>query len=747
MNMNGIVFTKRTAFVALFILFGVRAYASGVNDPVLRVNTISESSRQIIIDWTGVKNPENYRYGLYRANRENRTIELVQQVNPGMIQITDNELSSELYNYYYFINHVGINSSLDPYAVFPSGRKISDDEMMSQLATLYPIPESGGESYSENASPYNMRLTGAAATRSSQRMHDGLYVGLAFFSNKVDTTVSLIPLDPAGRREIVERLNVNYVPARSNGTALFYAEHQALEILSSLDKAGKLPANVDSVNIITFTDGLDTSSTDVALPPPSKEVNFAGRHTAAYMNYINQQIKTRKVAGKKINAWAIGIPGRDVTNGGDFIKTLEAVASSPNQVSHLSNLSQVEDQLQAVADAINMLTPISRLTFTVPAYSVGTMIRITFDEGAVSPEGSSRYFEGRIAHNGANNTYSLTALVAQGLTLAVKTPVEGKRTIDGIEYTIVLNDVFDERSLMQWYKQQGYAGNSWQYNSELRTHKISDFMSSRKSGIIYLVLDCSSSLANYEIDNIRTSVTRFIDKVFNAAATSVMPDAALAGRYEGEITEIQTTEDPSALYVTPQYSIGQVYVPNGVSKAPLGTQLVPARPQQVPQQLPQQYYPETRRQYTPPATRYDNPVYTQPYRPKTQPSYRPVPGASVTTQRQLFYELPYAQALPQQRPAATALLIPAPTVNMNEPYSGFWVQVGSFNDLGYAQDAWRRLFYSNCPNTEIFAREMNGIMYYRVKVGPYQDRPSAEYAMNTIRAANIGFNDAYVVRQ
>ncbi|MDR2510220.1 MAG: SPOR domain-containing protein [Spirochaetaceae bacterium] len=771
---------KKVSAAALFFLLASRVFASGVNDPSLYVSTVSDNARQIILDWSKVRNPESSRYGIYRANRSDKTISLVREVTQDVWQVVDGSLLPPLINYFYFVHHVSADNSLDPFIIFPEGRRITEEEMSGQLSNIYmlngsiteapPIDyeERGGglqeqgakktskaqaqKTFSKNApeaAPPAANITAGAQAdyRNDSRfkLPEGIYMGLAFFSNKVDTPPALIALDPAGRREIIERLNVNYNAARTNGTALFYAEHIALESLFKLERQGRLPPNIDSVNVITFTDGLDTSSTDVALPPPSSDVSFAGKQTNSYMNYISQQLKTRRVGGKKLNAWAIGIPGRDVTNDAEFTRTLEAVASSPANVAYLNDLAQIEGQLMTIADRLNIWTPVVKLTFTTPAYSVGTIVRITLDDYISSAGESGRYFEGRIAYDdNANRNYMLSGLTGKGVTIPARMPIEGKRTPKGIEYTITLNDAVDENTLMQWYRQPGSNGGVWQLNSEFDKSKISDFTSSRKSALIYLVLDCSSSLDNYQIVEIRTSITRFIDRLFNTASASVKPNIT-EGRYEGNITGIHFNaegEQPPQYQTQPQY----VY--------PQGGQYTQARQPQMPSGRPIQQEPRYV-EASPPAPYYQSmpQIQYQPAVPKNQ-QYPPPPVEPYPQQPRLVEQYIIQKNAPDTAvqivpalPRNTVLFLPAPVVNANEPYSGYWVQVGSFNDISYAQDVWRKLYLSNCVNTEIFAKVLNGIMYYRVKVGPYQDRSDAEYAAGVIRAAAIGFDDAYVVHQ
>lgn len=808
MNLKGFglqfyVLHKKTALSALCFFLGLGVYAGGVNDPALHVTTASPTSRQIALDWSKVK-PAEGGYGLYRANRAEKTISLVKEINSGITQVVDSNLPPPLVNYYYFVTHIAPGKPVDPVTVFPNGKKITEEEMAAQLATIpwnlrAAAPSSEPQRTDIPASAPVPPPSGGA--RTGQRLNDGIYIGLALFSNKVDAPAALVPLDPAGRRELLERLNVRYTPSRSVGTALYYAEHTVLENLSALDKQGELPQHIETVSVITFTDGLDTASTDVELPAPGGSVSFAGKQTSSYMNYVSQQIKSRRVSGKKIDAWAIGIPGKDVTNEAEFARTLESVSSSPDHVAYLNDLSQIEERLRVIADDLNIWTPVVNLTFTVPAYPVGTIVRLTFDGYYGAPEGSARYIEGRIAHDGKTG-YSLTALSASGMTLAHKTPVDGKRTTEGIEYTITLHDNFSESTLMQWYKQPGYAGNEWQLNSEVQSKKVADFTNARRSALIYLVLDCSSSLSELQVNEIRRAVTRFIERLFDDAASAQqiaaqnIVSASIPDKPRARSTENLPYESPAQRpYQEEKIQYQQQSPPPAQQQRPQ------PKPAPAPQPSPpsQPYYEEIPGypqyqqqdeygQYQQQPPRYDQtppPYYQQQQQPprypsqqqqqqggnqyqqqqqqsqRQQPPYRPqYQQPQYQHYQQPQYQQPatrieiYDEAggsitiTPPGAPGAPAtLFLPAPTVNLAEPYSGFWVQVGSFTGLTSAQQTWRKLYHSNCPNAEIFGKNINGIMHYRVKIGPYQDRRDAEKALNTILYANIGFNDAYIVRQ
>jgi cell division protein FtsN len=730
-------FKKKNALAALFFLVALNIYAGGSSDPTLLVTTQSQDSRQISLDWNKVKDSQKYRYGIYRANRNEKTVSLVKEVNSSILQFTDTNLPPPLSNYYYFAYHVNLNASLDPFIVFPDGKKITDEEMGFQLAT---IPAYGGvigspvsepDELLDEETPETIPITPPIQIKPVIKTPEGVYVGLVLFSNKIDVPPMLIPLDPGGRRELLERLTINYVPTKSYGTALYFAEHTTLENLFDLEKSGKLPVNLDSVSIITFTDGLDTSSTDVALESPGG-ISFKGKQTGAYMSYISQQLKTKKIGGKKIDAWAIGILGKDVTSGVDFTKTLESIASSSEQVIQLSEISQIENRLGEIAERLNLWKSAAKLTFTVPAYPVGTTLRITFDNYLSTPERADSYIEGRVTYN--NDRYTLTGLSAAGITLTDKNPAAGRRTDYGIEYTITIDDHFNESSLMQWYKQTGYE--DWQLNSEFNTQKKTDFSSNRKSAIIYLLLDCSSSLNDYQINEIRDAVTRFLDKIYNTASTVVTP-AFVAGNYEGtEINIVKST-------------------PEMMFSANSGTKSSETAKKDRPKAKNQQIYrPQAQPDYVPAE---DHLAQQQPlemqYIQSQHPAAQYVPQQPPPQYGQAsieIYDFPPASQTPPPSYTTSSispLYMPTPTVNLSEPYSGFWVQVGSFTDLRRAQDTWRRLFLNNCTNSEIFGKQLNGMMHYRVKIGPYQERNDAESALKIIRNANIGFNDAYIIWQ
>jgi cell division protein FtsN len=98
-------------------------------------------------------------------------------------------------------------------------------------------------------------------------------------------------------------------------------------------------------------------------------------------------------------------------------------------------------------------------------------------------------------------------------------------------------------------------------------------------------------------------------------------------------------------------------------------------------------------------------------------------------------------------PAGRVVGLPPKRALSNAPYSGYWVQVGSYTDIKFAQDCWRKLYLSGCADAEIFSKELDGEMRFRVKVGPYQDKPTADFAREILRHVDPDYKDSFVVQQ
>ena len=351
----------------------------------------------------------------------------------------------------------------------------------------------------------------------TEEAQGGVYIGVLSFAADVQdlTDGTLIYLNDDGRNQLLQSLS-KYNRAAGAGTALYYAVHQALRNLNAQEPS--FPHNLSSINLITFTDGLDNNSTSLALPV-IEDQNFRGKSTESYASYIKQQIAERRIADKPITAFAAGVQGSDVEDQAAFRATLESLASitgtSATNFYELNDFSELNQKFQDIA---NNLTIINRdLTFTIitPSYQPGTKIRMTFDVAEPTLEAfskSTRYVEGEVSIK--DLTYELTNITySEGVSSSSKDPVPG--ILNGTEVSYIFNDflVSDAKwQLHQWILSPGTT--TWQRNSEYTMGDSLKIAVEKRSSVIYLVLDNSRSLVDTDVASIRSAVEGFINLLY-----------------------------------------------------------------------------------------------------------------------------------------------------------------------------------------------------------------------------------------
>jgi len=342
---------------------------------------------------------------------------------------------------------------------------------------------------------------------------DGIYLGIIKFAGNAEALSSDAPVYLSSGNQFNSELN-SYQKAYQAGTAVYYAVHKALANLKSNES--KLPNNPDSVYVITFTDGLDNMSSGQSVVSPIEKKTFDT--TPEYITYVKNEIATRKINGKGITAYSIGVKGSDVTDSAGFTTSLQNIAS-PGKSKELTNFNDVESTFNEIADGLIQGSKVS-FYLTTPLLDSGTKVRMTFDITSSNPTSeeaasSAKYIEGTITRSG--NAYSFTNIIyAGGITSDEGTgPITGTRsgtTVDFYFRNITgYNYSTDRSKTKQWLWNSSTS--SWQINSEYFSQAAKvDFGNT----VIYLVLDCSTSMENDNIDHIRTYVTNFITRIYNA---------------------------------------------------------------------------------------------------------------------------------------------------------------------------------------------------------------------------------------
>lgn len=396
------------------------------------------------------------------------------------------------------------------YNVYRSGDNVSFTLIASGLTeTRYtdtaPLP---GTNYYRVKSVVNeVESTGdtsVAATLASTELASGIYLGVTAFNQAIQSqpVLALTEGTIGGFRDFIDGLTTKY------GTLLYYSVDQALNTMQT----SELPADISTAAIVTFTDGLDQGSMMMGVP---YEDNMA------YLDALNQRIKTETVADEPISAYSIGIRGKDVADIDMFRANLSKLASSPENAMEVTSMSEVNAKFREIASQLSKSNYIQTINLTIPGLSNGTRVRFTFDN-VNSAENSQLYIEGKFNLK----ERSLEEVEYVGLSSTSGTTIKG--TVDGIFVTFKFEGVHTDNNALikkDFTDEWNYiASNStWQINSEFDKTENSDIVTERSSAVIMLVLDCSSSLAD-DFVRAQANAKDFVNTLYEAAGGSLVPE-------------------------------------------------------------------------------------------------------------------------------------------------------------------------------------------------------------------------------
>jgi len=356
-------------------------------------------------------------------------------------------------------------------------------------------------------------------------VQDGIYVGIITFgAEAIDITNGPILLDNAGYKRLEDLLRDRYrrEPQNRPGTALFYANHLALANMKNAES--RLPRELESVSLISFTDGIDNQSTLTFLPDIIDQGSAARRFTnmTEYMDYVNNEHKIRRIRSKPIEAYSIGVMGRDVpvNDRTRFINSLNKLATTegePHQ-NFLTEIGRVQTAFTNIANRIVQRWSVTNFQMVSPGFPPGTKLRMTFNnemdhDGAMR---ASRYLEGTVSLRGRD--YFLTDIRYQGITSSSGREVKGTvrpgemRIIYNFNNITNYNPRTEGNNVRQFFWNED--GKSWQRNSEYFGDGDSSSHVTKNNALIYLVLDQSNSLSDDEVRDIRAAVFGFITELY-----------------------------------------------------------------------------------------------------------------------------------------------------------------------------------------------------------------------------------------
>lgn len=321
----------------------------------------------------------------------------------------------------------------------------------------------------------------------------GIYMGIIGFNQALyeKEISSLSPSTKSAYTSFVNNLS------SSNGTVLYYAVDNALDAIKGVE----MPEDLVNVSVVTFTDGLDQGSI---------MLNSKYTTNSAYLSAVNNRIKSEKVNGVPITAYSIGLRGNDVTDVAQFQANLKSLASSDANAIEVSDISEVNEKFNEIANDVYNESSSSTVVLTIPGQSDGTRIRFTFDDVS-SATSSEMYIEGvfRLSDR------ALTDVKYVGLSGENRTEIAGVQSGIYVTFTFEgLKSMTSSSINSSYIDQWSYITSSgkWQINSEFTPDNNTTVTVSRKTALIMLVLDCSSSLGS-QFSTVKTQATNFISKL------------------------------------------------------------------------------------------------------------------------------------------------------------------------------------------------------------------------------------------
>lgn len=383
---------------------------------------------------------------------------------------------------------------------------------------------SGGNSGENSESSGNNSSSG---NENSEPWTSDIYLEIMMFSNDATNfnNGTFVKFDSNSAENFKKQLKELYKMNTFSTTALNYAVHKALVNLS--EKESDLPDNLKSLNIITFTDGLDNAS-NLLSTTDTLENQIFNTPDRNYGAWIKEQIDTRTVANQKLNCYSVGVLG-DVPDEILFQNTLKNITSSDKEPHISQDFDDIATTFSEIANSL--VVEHHRYDFNLKIPADATSVRMVFD-GVTEPLYSNLYFDGNISHSELE--YKFSFINGFGIELTDKEVVgqieydekSNKPTgniiykLNNIQFINIADTtkILDLLSNKDKCKQFTKTDNStkWNRNTEYDVGKNYDHETEHFSTVIYLILDATRSLSD-NIDKVRSAAIDFIDELSEKA--------------------------------------------------------------------------------------------------------------------------------------------------------------------------------------------------------------------------------------
>ncbi len=373
-------------------------------------------------------------------------------------------------------------------------------------------------------------LVGCSKGNLQKNLEKGTYLGVIAFSSEVNefNNGNLMLLKPATRYEAESFIDQQRI---NDKTVLLHAVNTAID---NLEKS-PLPADLENISIVTFTDGFDEGSVGAA--------DYKYSSSEEYAAAIEKRLSKDKIGGLHIEAYSIGLRSPIISDIEGFKKNIRNVATSDDKCYMVENFEEVKQTFAEIAGSLRKVSNTQTITLPIPAPDNGKKLRFTFDidanelkvltdslrnatgdqAAAIQQEiqryvsNSSLYIDAEFAVK--NKKTMLTNITYHGIE-GIYTEVEGTKSGSEINFTIegITGTTIDSKKTVEWY---GKSSGGWDFSEEFKPGNTPDTKVEEKSAAIYLVIDNSSSLGSDGFETIKAAAKEFIRVLSGAGSNPV----------------------------------------------------------------------------------------------------------------------------------------------------------------------------------------------------------------------------------
>lgn len=331
----------------------------------------------------------------------------------------------------------------------------------------------------------------------------GLYMGIIGFNEEIDEKRINLLTDYKNTYNTNSFTSFVNEMSMKDATGIYYAVDNAIKRL----EIAELPNDLENVSIVTFTDGIDNTSLELNSEYKTKE---------AYRNAIKKRITNTKIKELPINAYSIGLRGGDISDVETFRTEITAMASHDTCVYELVDMNDVYETFRKLAASLYNESQSRKVKLKINGgCDDGTKIRFTWDCADANHVTDSKYYiEGIYRRNGDERT--LENVVYKGISSSSGTIITGERNSTDKKIAFTFNDIiecgFDSQDIMQYtYLPSG----KWQKDSEFGQKGDIEPIVDKKSAVVMLVLDCTTSLGSDDFRRMKNAATDFIKILTN----------------------------------------------------------------------------------------------------------------------------------------------------------------------------------------------------------------------------------------